>query len=199
MQNKPKTIVFFGIVGSGKGTQVELLEKFLKENNISKDIILMSPGNEYRKIIGTESYISKIIKERLDKGFLQPDFLTTSLLSNILISNIKEDTSIIADGFPRTIVQSENFDAMMKFFSREDIQIIYIELTKEESIKRMKLRGRSDDTDEGIANRFNEYINNVIPSMEYFNGKDGYTIHRINGEQSIENVHKDIIESLKLQ
>ena len=198
MNNKAQTYVFFGIVGSGKGTQVELLQKYLKENNISDDILFISPGNEYRKIIGSDTYTSRTIKERLEKGFLQPDFLTVGLLTNILISNIKEGTSIIADGFPRTVVQSKDFESMMKFFNRSDIKIVYIELSKEEAIKRMKLRGRSDDTDLGITNRFNEYINNVIPSMEYFNGKEGYTIYKINGDQSIEDVHKDIINSIGL-
>jgi adenylate kinase len=198
MENKQKTFIFFGIVGSGKGTQVELLNKYIKENNIIEDVVLMSPGDEYRKIVNKDTYLSKIVKERLEKGFLQPDFLTTSLLTNILISNIKENTAIIADGFPRTIAQSENFYEMMKFFGRRDIHIIYIELTKEESIKRMKLRGRDDDTDEGILNRFNEYVNNVIPSMNYFNDKESYIIHKINGEQSIENVHRDIIKELGL-
>lgn len=196
--NKKQTFVFFGIVGSGKGTQVELLNKYLKENNISDDILFISPGNEYRKIINTDSYTSKTIKERLEKGFLQPDFLTVGLLTNIMISNIKEDTCIIADGFPRTIDQSEAFENMMKFFNRNEVKIIYIDLSKEEAIKRMKLRGRSDDTDEGISNRFDEYVNNVIPSMKYFEGKEGYTLYKINGEQSILNVHNEIINSIGL-
>ncbi len=60
----------------------------------------------------------------------------------------------------------------------------------------MKLRGRSDDTDEGIAKRFDEYMNNVVPAMNYFKGKKGYEIFTINGEQSIEDVHKDICAAL---
>jgi adenylate kinase len=196
MINKIQTFVFFGIVGSGKGTQVDLLNKYLIDNNILDDVLFISPGNEYRRLIKNGSYTSQIVKINLEKGFLQPDFLTTGLLTGILISNIKEDTSIIADGFPRTIAQSLAFENMMKFYDRNEVKIIYIELSKEEAIKRMKLRGRSDDTDEGISNRFDEYTNNVIPSMNYFNNKPGYTIYKINGEQSIEDVHKDIIKSL---
>ena len=196
MINKPQTFVFFGIVGSGKGTQVDLLNKYLIDNNILDDILFISPGNEYRRLIKSGSYTSEIVKINLEKGFLQPDFLTTGLLTGILISNMKEDTSIIADGFPRTVAQSLAFENMMKFYNRDEVKIIYIELSKEEAIKRMKLRGRSDDTDEGISNRFDEYVNNVIPSMNYFNDKSGYTIYKINGEQSIEDVHKDIIKTL---
>ena len=63
-------------------------------------------------------------------------------------------------------------------------------------MKRNLLRGRHDDTPEGIGKRFDEYINKVIPSMNYFEGKAGYTIYTINGEQSIEKVHEDIIQKL---
>jgi adenylate kinase len=194
--NKPYTFMFFGIVGSGKGTQVELLQKYLKEKKLSDDVVYTSTGYEYRKIIDSGSYTGKIVKDILEKGRLQPNFLTISLFTNILIANMKENTSFIADGFPRTIAQSEAFESAMKFYNRNDTKIIYIELSKEEAIKRMKLRGRSDDTDEGIANRFDEYINNVIPSMNYFKDKLGYTMYTINGEQSIEDVNKELITKL---
>jgi len=195
---KTQTFIFFGIVGSGKGTQVELLEKYLKENNLSQSIISTSTGTEYRKIIASNSYTGKIVKERLEKGNLQPDFLTISLFVNILISSLEEESSFISDGFPRTVIQSELFEKAMKFYNREKIEIIYIELDKEEATKRMMLRGRSDDTEEGISKRFDEYVNNVIPSMNYFKDKEGYTIHTINGKQSIEEVHYDIIKSLNI-
>ncbi|HUC88798.1 MAG TPA: nucleoside monophosphate kinase [Candidatus Paceibacterota bacterium] len=193
---KPYTFIFFGIVGSGKGTQAELLQKYLKEKNLSDDVLCTSVGAEYRKIIESGSYTSTIIKDILEKGYLQPDFLTISLFTNILTTNLKENTSLIADGFPRTIPQSEAFEKAMKFYNRGDVKVIYIELSKEEAVRRMKLRGRTDDTDEGIANRFDEYVKNVIPSMNYFKGKDGYTIYTINGEQSIPDVYKELISKL---
>ncbi|HEY5588312.1 MAG TPA: nucleoside monophosphate kinase [Candidatus Paceibacterota bacterium] len=198
MNNKTYTFIFFGIVGSGKGTQVELLKKYLVENNITSDVLFTSTGNEYRKLIGTDSYTSERVKGNLEKGFLQPDFLTVTLFTDILIREMKEGATLIADGFPRTITQSQAFESMMKFYNRDEVKIIYIELSKEEAIKRMKLRARSDDTDEGIANRFDEYVNNVIPSMNYFKDKSGYTLYEINGEQSIQDVHKEIIKNIEI-
>ena len=84
----------------------------------------------------------------------------------------------------------------MESHKRENIKIIYIELSKEEAMKRNLLRGRHDDTEEGLAKRFNEYENKVIPAMNYFKDTPGYKIYTINGEQSVEDVHKDIINDL---
>lgn len=193
---QPQTFVFFGQVGSGKGTQVDLLRKYLKDKDIASDILYTSTGTEFRKVIESGSYTGQTIKETLEKGFLQPDFITTSLFTNILILGMKSNTFLIADGYPRTLVQSGNFKDMMNFYKREDIKIIYIELSEKEAMKRNLLRGRSDDTEEGLKKRFDEYINNVVPSMNYFKSKAGYTIYTINGEQTIENVHKDIISAL---
>lgn len=197
MIKKPQTFIFYGIVGSGKGTQVVLLLNYLKENGITDDTLFISTGVEFRNLLERDNFTASKVKTTIEKGFLQPDSLTTSMLMNRMINDMKENTTLITDGYPRTINQSESFESIMKFYGRDDIKIIYIELGKEEAVKRMKLRGRSDDTDEGIANRFDEYVNNVIPSMNYFKDKAGYSIFTINGDQKIEAVHEEIINKLK--
>lgn len=191
----PETFVFFGIVGSGKGTQVKLLMEYLKARN-GREIVYAYPGDEYRRLITEESYVGSLIKDSMHQGHLQPDFLTDAIVVNIIAKDLSPEKHLIADGYPRTIVQSKTFEAMAKFFKRNQVKIIYIELSKEEAMKRNLLRGRADDTKEGIEKRFDEYVNNVVPAMEYFRGKDGYTIYTINGEQSIEDVHTDIIKAL---
>lgn len=190
-----ETFVFFGIVGSGKGTQVKLLQEFLKHKD-GKECVYAYPGAEYRKLVESGSFVGSTIKESMTRGHLQPDFLTNSIFTDILISSLSPEKHLIADGYPRTVVQSENFEAMMRFFKREKVKIIYIEVGKEEAMTRNLLRGRPDDTKEGLARRFDEYINNVVPAMNYFKGKDGYELYAVNGEQSVEDVHKDIIKAL---
>lgn len=192
------TFVFFGIVGSGKGTQIELLTNFFK-SKYSIDTVYAYPGSEYRKLTEGGNYTGSLLLESLNRGELQPDFLTNAIVVNILSSSLTKDKALIFDGYPRTIIQSEILEQIIEFYNRKNVNIVYIKLSEEEAMKRNMLRGRSDDTKEGLKRRIQEYINNVIPAMDYLKNKNKYTIHTINGEQSIEDVHSDIIKSLELK
>ncbi len=194
---QPQTFVFFGIVGSGKGTQVKLLMDSLFTKD-GKECVYAYPGNEYRRLIEEDTFTGQLIKDSMSRGHLQPDFLTNSITVNILASALRPNKHLIFDGYPRTLVQAETLEAMLKFFQRTDIKIVYIELSKEEAMKRNLLRGRHDDTPEGIEKRFDEYVNKVVPSMDYFKGKPGYNIYTVNGDQSIGDVQRDIIKALNL-
>ncbi|MFC1594909.1 adenylate kinase family protein [Patescibacteria group bacterium] len=58
-----------------------------------------------------------------------------------------------------------------------------------------KLMRRKDDSVSGIKSRLKEYRNHVLPVIKYFKKID--KVIKINGEQSIEKVHKDINLALK--
>jgi adenylate kinase len=190
-----ETFVFFGIAGSGKGTQIKLLTDLLKARD-GKDTVYVSPGNEYRRIIQSGTETAALVKVILNRGGLLPDFLTGSVITNILIDNLSLEKHLIVDGYPRTIAQAQFLKDALEFYSRTGVKIIYLELSETEATKRLKLRARHDDTDESIKSRFNDFTKNVIPSMNYFKDKENYKIYTINGEQTVENVQKDIIKAL---
>jgi adenylate kinase len=193
---QPQTFVFFGIVGSGKGTQVGLLMDFLKAKG--EDSVYIGTGDIFRGIINSSENNddTKFVKELLESGRLIPDEMTNKLVARAIESQLSPEKHAIFDGYPRTVPQSKFFEENMHVHKRDDIKIIYIELSEQEAMKRNLLRGRADDTEQGLKKRFDEYVNNVVPAMNYFKEKPGYTIHTINGEQSVEDVHKDIIKAL---
>ncbi|MEK7175615.1 MAG: nucleoside monophosphate kinase [Patescibacteria group bacterium] len=200
-EQKGKTFLFFGMIGSGKGTQATLLMNFLKKND-GREIVYACTGHEFRRLIESGNYLGSLVKESVTSGGLQSDFLVDAIFANILISFLTPEKNLIIDGYPRTLKQAENFKEIMKFFKTDLVNIIYIKLNKEEALKRNLLRGRADDTEAGILKRLEEHDKNVIPAMDYLanlcQGDNNYILHTINGEQSVEQVHKDILESLKL-
>ena len=195
--NQAKTFVFFGIAGAGKGTQIELLQTYLKEKD-AKELVYAGTGIGFRALTTGDTYVAKQIKDTLNAGKLMPDFFATSIIANILSNELTAEKHVIVDGYPRTIRQVDEFLDMMNFFDRALVHIVYIEISKEESIRRNLLRGRSDDTAEGLEKRYDEYVANVVPAISYIEKKSGFTFHKINGEQSVEDVHRAIINSLGL-
>jgi adenylate kinase family enzyme len=60
------------------------------------------------------------------------------------------------------------------------------------------LRKRHDDTEEGIEKRLNWYQDEVVPAIDYYNQHPYYNVVEVNGEQSVEDVHKEILQKISL-
>mgnify|MGYP001572800397 CR=1 FL=1 len=134
-------LLLFGMQGSGKGTQVKLLMDFLKKKD-GRECLYAYPGNEFRRIIESGSYTAELMKDSVPRGELQPGFFPDAIVADMLINSLTKESHLITDGYPRAIPQSQSFEAMMKFYKREDIKIIYIEVGEVEALKRNLKRGR---------------------------------------------------------
>lgn len=190
-----KAFVFFGRSGCGKGTQAKLLADFLKSQG--KEIIYTETGNQFREFIKTNNYSSKLAGNILKEGGLIPVFLPIWIWTDILIKNFSGSQDLVLDGVCRRKEESIALDSAFDFYKIEKPNIILMNVSKDWSYTRMMERKRADDTPEKIQNRLDWYEKEVVPSVEYFHDKTGYNFIEINGEQTIENVHKDIIKALK--
>jgi len=193
----PVTIAFFGISGSGKGTQCELLQQYL-EKNTSISVVRPEMGNLLRDFMKTGTSLAKRTGDILAAGGLVPSFMPIYLLTGMLNTSFDGSQHLILDGTCRRPDQSRAVDDMMKLWNRKNLQAIVLKLTKESAKTRLVARGRFDDAkDEALASRFAWYEEHVVPSIEELRTL-GWTIHEIDGEPDVETIHKAILGALKL-
>jgi len=191
-----QAFVFFGRSGCGKGTQAKLLAEYLKEKG--KEVLYVETGSSFRKLSKGKNLTSKNIKNIIKDGHLIPVFLPIWIWTGFLIKNFTGKEDIILDGVCRRKEEAIALHSAFDFFKIKNPNIILMNVSKEWSYTRMMERKRIDDTPEKIHNRLSWYEKDVIPSIEYFKNKLGYNFFEINGEQTVEEVHKDIINKLNL-
>lgn len=191
---KPINIIMLGLSGSGKGTQVELLLALLEPRYRMQ---VIATGDLFRKLKSLDTDVGNRIRDTLAKGGLPFDDLATTLWMHEIAVRVREDEGIIFDGAPRRVPEAENMDRFLAYLERKGRTfVLYLRVSSEEARKRLLLRGREDDTDSAIAARMAYFRDRVMPVIFYY--RDQERLLEINGEQSIENVHKDIMQALRL-
>ena len=193
---EPKTLLFFGPSGAGKGTQIKLLSDVLKGQS-DREIIYIEMGALLRKMVEEGTYSGSLTKDIIESASLMPGFMPVYLTTKQLVNNFTGEEHIVADGAVRQPDQARGFDDAMKFYKRENYEVVVMQLSPESITKRLLLRGRNDDTEEGIHKRIGWYNEEVEPLLEIFKER-GRTIHHIDGEPTVEEIHKNILETLKL-
>lgn len=189
-----KAFVFFGRSGCGKGTQAKLLSDFLKAKG--RDVLYVETGSAFRELVKRDSLTSKNIQNIIENGHLIPVFLPIWVWTDFMIKNFSGNEDMVLDGVCRRKEEAIALESAFDFYKIEKPNIILMNVSKEWSYTRMMERKRVDDTPEKIQNRLNWYERDVAPSIEYFKNKSGFNFIEINGEQTVENVHKDIIKAL---
>lgn len=189
-----KAFIFFGRSGCGKGTQVKLLVDFLKSQN--REVVLIETGSTFRELSSGESYAGKLIGDILKTGRLIPIFLPIWIWTENLVKKYTGIQDLIFDGICRRYEESVSIDSAFDFYNIEKPNIILMNVSKEWSFARMMERKRADDTPEKIQNRLDWYEKDVVPSINFFRNKDKYNFVEINGEQTVEEVHKEIMSKL---
>lgn len=193
----PQTFIFIGRSGCGKGTQAELLKKYLEEKDFGHPSIYIETGERFRSFITGGSYASKLSKEIMDKGMLQPEFLAVLMWSEEMIGKINDNEHLFIDGTPRRLREAMVLDTALTFFKRGMSFIININVSSELSRKRLNERGRSDDVDlEDIERRLKWFETDVLPAIEWFRNNPKYRVLDINGEQTILEAHAEIIRKV---
>ena len=147
-----KRIIMIGGPGSGKSTYSEIITKKL-------DIPHIYTGDMMRKLAKTNDQV----KDLLAKGKFAP----TDIVINAVLDRLEKPDAqkgYIFDGFPRNIEQAK---AMEEKGIKYDY-VIYLDVSKEEVIRRLTARGRADDKPEIIKNRIKVYHRETAPLLSYY-------------------------------
>ena len=200
-----KNIIFIAPPAAGKGTQSNLLKD-------KYGYVHISTGDMLREIVSSDSELGKVVKNIIDKGNLVSDDLIFKLLKSKL--NSIKGKPFILDGFPRTLNQALFLDNDLKI---DNYIVIYLDLSKEDAIKRIdgrltcscgksynlndinlkpKIIGicdncgnvlvkRNDDNLEAFKIRFDVFLNNNKPLIDYYKNKN---------KLKVVNVNKDVNE-----
>lgn len=192
---KPLNIIFLGLSGSGKGTQVQLLADVLRRHN---PVYVISTGDLFRRLQEFTTDVGKRMKRVLQEGGLPFDDLATTLWMHEIAFHVHEHEGIIFDGAPRRLDEAKNIDRFLDFLERKaNTKVVYLSITPEEITKRLLNRGRADDNLIAIEGRIAYFEKSVVPVLDYY--REQGRLLEIDGEQVQEKVHEDIVNALNLE
>lgn len=217
----PLVVIFLGKPGSGKGTQAELLGQKLDLDYIGSGDLLRArkiindfTGEKLKKIIDTGGLAPTpvVFKLWLDK------FEELKKRKNL--------KGFVMDGSPRKILEAYLVDEALEWYEwNKNVKVMLIDISNKEAIWRLtkrrickecgeivpyvgkfreikncpkckgKLIQRADDTVARARRRLNWFKTDVQPVINFY--RKTKRLIKINGEQSIEDVFKDILKVLK--
>lgn len=177
-------IVLLGPPGAGKGTQaVKLAEKL--------GVPHISTGDLFRHNIGQGTPLGVRAKEYLDLGELVPTSLTNELVDDRL-NEADVTGGFILDGFPRTVDQAEALHDMLERRGLKLDAVLEFRVPEEELVGRLMGRGRADDTEDVIRNRFRVYRDETAPLLDYYS----HELKTVEAVGSLDEVFNRALQSL---
>jgi adenylate kinase len=204
-------IVLLGPPASGKGTQVELIQKHFKIPATSTGAILRHEARS-----GTKSSLA--VNEIVSHGGLAPDDMVLILVQTWL-SEI--DGSFLFDGFPRTVAQAERFESLLEVRHTPLSLAIFLDVSEETIRARMRrrltcsvcgkvisvgrhvldrsepcpncggpLEVRADDTDLAVSRRLVAYREKSLPVADFYQRRS--ILSHVHGDREAQEVFDEI-------
>ncbi len=177
-------LIIFGPPGSGKGTQAKKLSDLLNSKHLSVGKIL-------RKAIVDNHPLSKNLQKTMFKGDLVDDKIVNQIISDQINKNTKKE--FIFDGYPRNLKQAKFLDNII---NPENLKALCLVVSETETLKRLTLRGRDDDSRDNVKRRWKIYKKNIEPLLSYYQETD--RLKKVNGEGNIEEIFNNLKKPINL-
>ena len=112
------------------------------------------------------------------RGLLIPNRWTQDLISAEIerILSMGPDghaRPFILDGYPRTVVAARHLIRFLRSLDVPVLKVLHLSISKAEMSARAGKRGRADDDAEALRSRFEFYVENVQPSVDYLKAELG--------------------------
>ena len=181
-------LILLGPPGCGKGTQaINLVKKY--------DYCQLSTGDMLREAVANETQTGKIVKDVLASGKLVNDELIIKIMEEKLIAT-KSKPGRIFDGFPRTLIQANELEVLLKRNQMKLDLVIELVVDQHSLLERIMKRAqeseekRDDDNSVIVKKRLEVYNKETKPIVDFYSSK--YNLDKIDGMQSIEEVSNTI-------
>ena len=185
-----RRMLLLGPPGAGKGTQAQSLVDRL-------EIPQISTGDMLRAAVAAGTKVGRQAKSFMDAGKLVTDEIVIGVAEERLRKPDAQD-GFILDGFPRTVAQAEALDELLDRLGVKLERCVALMVDEDELVKRLlgraEIEGRSDDNEESIRVRMNEYGEKTEPLVNYYRGRG--VLVEVDGEGSVDEVAARIEEAL---
>jgi adenylate kinase len=179
-----------GPQGSGKGTQGVLVAEAF-------GVPQVATGDIFRSNVAGGTELGKRVQAIIEAGDLVPDELTSELVRDRL-AQADAAEGFLLDGYPRNRGQVDDLAAFLSARGEALDAVIELEVPRDESIARLRERavqqGRTDDTEEVIANRLAIYERETAPILDVYR-QQGLVVE-IDGVGSLDEVTQRIFDAL---
>lgn len=186
--------IFYGPEGSGKTTQGKLLaEKLGVPHLVSGDLVRRMAEKD-------KGLMGDICREALDLGH----YVADTEMFVLWKARLKEpdcQQGWVIDGFPRNLTQATFLEDKLDKYNHVISKVFYLNVSEEESINRLLKRGRRSpdgslhDDPKRIKERLKRYKEKEQEVLDYYRNKN--LLAPINGEQTIEEIHADILSQIE--
>ncbi|MBP6911741.1 MAG: nucleoside monophosphate kinase [Candidatus Pacebacteria bacterium] len=179
-------IVLLGQIASGKDTQADLLKK-------DYVVQLVESGKYWRALAKKNTSDGDWVRRTTAKGKPAP----VSLMKKFLVEQIEKKNKtkkLLFVGNPRLKPEGMLLNKLLKA-KHEDYMVLYITLPDKEIKKRSYARVRNEDDRKYVDIRIAWHKDQVSKTVAYFNSLG--RLVKINGNQTIEKVNKDIQKALQ--
>jgi len=188
-------IIFYGPEGSGKSTQAKMLADKLQLPNLGSGNLVRKYSAEDKGLMGN------VCREALAKGHYVADS-EMFVLWKMRLKEADVQNGFIIDGFPRNHTQSLFLADKLEKYNKQVNFVFYLEVSEAESIKRLSKRARKNpdgslhDTPEKIKERLKIYHQQEADVLKFY--QEEGLLKKINGEQTIDQIHQDIIKHIEV-